>query len=133
MQEEKIVKFFTDLLENPAKIGNVEQVIKDAGAQFEEILDLIQNGSPEQQESVQTALEQVGKKLSSKLESLYEETGISKEELESMMKNPDNFSAEMWTSLNDFQTMVGRKNPTEEEPIRKKSTNLKKTKKWLTA
>jgi len=101
-REEKIVNFFSGLLTNVEEI-NFDEVVKESLALFDEITHIMKNGSKEEKEEIASAMESINKKVTEQFDTLCEDLGISKEEVNKLVGDPSNFSPEIWGVMQNLQ------------------------------
>lgn len=135
-KEDKIVNFFSELLNSSEKELDVNTALEQTVELFEEIAHVMKEGNQEEQNEVLGALERVSKDIQEQFEDMCEKSGISKEDIQAMVNNPNNFDSEIWTSLQDLQDQVDSTysaiGATEKKPAKAKKIKLK-TKQWITA
>ena len=83
----------------------------DMKAAFEEVLEILQTTQPQEvgpegvdMDEVIERLEDALSKLNEHMEKVYENTGMTKEELETYANDPKNFSSDEWSLLNKIRT-----------------------------
>lgn len=132
-REEKIINFFSELLNTKDKEMDVNTAISRSMEIFDEISLVMKEGNQEEQKAIVEALEKVNENIQNQFNAICNQAGISREEIESMIKDPKNFTPEIWDALQGLQ---GQVNTTyANTPIHKKiETKRKKSKKqWIPA
>ncbi|HRW57997.1 MAG TPA: hypothetical protein P5048_00065 [Chlamydiales bacterium] len=87
------------------------------------IQDKLQNGSDEDKEEVQEVLEDVKGKISKQMESLYEDLGITEDEVQNFVSNPDNFKPQDWNAMAEMQNSLDKVKKTSSKKINKQKTD----------
>ncbi|PIS01837.1 MAG: hypothetical protein COT84_00485 [Chlamydiae bacterium CG10_big_fil_rev_8_21_14_0_10_35_9] len=134
-REDKIINFFSELLHSNDQELDVNTALNKSMEIFDEITHVMKEGNQEEQTEVLEALEKVNKNIQEQFDDICEKAGVSKEDIQAMIQNPNNFKPEMWDALQGLQGQVDSTYSShipEKKPAKAKKVKLK-TKQWITA
>lgn len=132
-REEKIINFFSELLHTGDQEMDVNSAVERSMEIFDEIALVMKEGNQEEQKAIVEALEKVNENIQTQFNAVCKEAGISREEIESMIKDPKNFTPEIWEALQGLQGQVD-KTYVNKALHNKPETKRKKSKKqWIPA
>ena len=108
MNIEDFKSFLVDVLNNPEKMGNMDEVLAKSLNMYKELVGTIKDASPEERKKIQESLLEINQFFNQQFEAVSSKMGMSKEELLTQMKNPENYSNEVWGSIKQFETEVDK-------------------------
>ncbi len=77
----------------------MDKLVKESIGAFEELVNLMNNGSEEDKKKAMEGAEKLRENLEKQAEKAVEQLKISTDELDTFIENPDNFSEEEWEAL----------------------------------
>ena len=108
MNPEDFKSFLVDVLNNPDKMGNIDEVLAKSLSMYKELVGSIKEASPEERKKIQESLQDIQEFFNQQFDSVSSKMGMSKEELLTQMKNPENYTNEVWGSIKQFETEVDK-------------------------
>lgn len=112
MNPEDFKSFLMEVLNNPEKMGNIDEVLTKSLSMYKELVGSIKEASPEERKKIQDSLQEINQFFNQQFEAVSSKMGMSKEELLSQMKNPENYSNEVWGSIKQFESEVDKEKRT---------------------
>lgn len=114
--------FVEEVLSNPEGVTDVNEVMEKALTIYRDLNHMFLQATPSERERITEALEEIGQLFEKKFEDLSEKMGMTKEELIIAMKDPSNYTPEVWESVQSFQKSVDE----EKSALIKEATNESK-------
>lgn len=108
MNPEEFKTFLQDVLNNPEKMGNIDEVLAKSLNMYKELVGSIKEATPEERKKIQESLLEINQFFSQQFDAVSSKMGMSKEELLTQMKNPNNYSQEVWGSIKKFESEVDK-------------------------
>ncbi len=146
MQEEfkRLVELFS--LTQEGKKVDLDEVLREALVFFETLKETFKEGSEEEKREMIHVMSEMYAKLLSESKNIAEKTGMSEDELNHFCDNPNNFTQEQWSSMQEAKKKMfdsgreishylkGKTPPKDLPPLKekgeKKSVKVKKDK-WI--
>lgn len=100
----KIMEFFS--MDPEEKASHLNDVFDDSIAFFEKFKYIIEKGTPEQKKEMIEHAAALQNKLQSETSRICETTGLTEEELEAFSTDPNNFSEDQWSSIQNAKTEI---------------------------
>lgn len=136
--------FIDDVLNNPEKIGDVSTVMEKALSIYKELSEMFVQATPEERERIQASLKEMGTVFDKKFEEIAKQMGLTKEELLEAMQDESNYSDDVWSTVQNFQTEIRSEKKQlasklsdgggfEEEAPKRKAVKSKRKKTWVSA
>ena len=108
MNPEEFKSFLADVLSNPEKMGNIDEVLATSLSMYKELVSTVKEASVEERKKIQESLVDINNFFNQQFEAVSNKMGMSKEELILEMKNPENYSDEVWSSIKQFENDVDK-------------------------
>ena len=100
--------FLSEVLNNPEKVGNVEEVLTKSLEMYKELVSSVKEASLEERKKIQESLVDINDFFNQQFEAVSSQMGMSKEELLLEMQNPENYTDDVWASIKKFETDVDK-------------------------
>ena len=133
MKDTQIKAFFEEMLSSPEKLGDFNDVLEKSMSFFQEIIKTMQTATDEDKKKIAETLKGIESELSKEFDKLCEKAGVSRSELEKLIKDQSNFDQKDWAILQNFQEKLNKRADTKEVKKEEKPKVKKVKNSWITA
>ena len=98
--------FVDEVLNNPDRITNIDEIMNKSLDMYNQLSDMFMQATPSERERIIAVLIEIGDSFERRFSELSDKMGMSKEQLMEAMKDPKNYTPEVWSSVQNFQKKV---------------------------
>lgn len=141
MNPNDLQRYLTELLNSPEKSDNIDEIMNKSLELYKDLVDKIKHATPSERKKIGESLTEIGKFFEAKFEEISKKVGMSKEDLMVALRDPKNYSPEVWSSISNFNHEVEKErkellksvSPGKVESTADKKVRLNTKKSWVSA
>jgi len=133
MNQNQIVQLFEQLAESKDQIAGMDNLL-NLSSQAIYLIEQVQSAPVSEKGRLQEKLKANSKELMNEFELILSKLGMTKETVEQLVQDPNNFAKGQWQQIQAFKTELDKETETKPSPVKKTRKNLRHlSNNWMSA